>query len=247
MTYFQPFPSRINNLNLLCKMWVCKIEYFFFSVRFDHEEEQLQKYVETFSSENGSCTKDSTNLYDLVDLVLNLKQNYKSLSKCQTNSGSQQTDFLACGNVNTTRQKRSVNIPLQIRDFLKNQRRTKTRTEPLDSLSGLTNQRPFNYHSKVRKRSTTNNEELQYRPKIFMFSMKTQSDNYFVVSSFEEVILATEADCNNSVVSQSYEEYLTNYAKIQKISHVVKYVGFSILSIMVLEVSLCFSFFFLFF
>lgn len=69
-------------------------------------------------------------------------------------------------------------------------------------------------------------------PKIFLFSVHTGKDSYFLLSTFEEIHhwSATELPENTN-------NYRTEYEKIQTISHTIKYVGFCILSVMVVEVS----------
>lgn len=90
--------------------------------------------------------------------------------------------------------------------------------------------REIGHESVIQRRSVR-------EPNVFVFSLHADEGSYFVVSTFEELSATAVKKMNSTDYGSRYTVYTEEYEKIQTVSHIIKYIGFSILSVMVLEVS----------
>ena len=181
----------------------------------------MDSFVQKLMSEGRDCSIDTTHsLGDVLDLVIKTQLQSTNSTKCLRDSKSTASRKKHEGD----RTKRNVND-----DDRREMNDIKDSVIDRSSASHLKNG--------ITRRSTKWKKRKFDDPKIFVFSLDIDKENYMVISTFEDVRMSAYQDMNGSIHSSRYIGYKEENEKIQTISHTIKYIGFSILSVMVIEVS----------
>jgi flagellar biosynthesis GTPase FlhF len=191
------------------------------SVRFDHEEAELDLFTQKLKSDDKECVTDANSLGDVLDLVINTQLHSKNTTKCLHSSKSSLNSN--SHNDEAKRRKRYVTSDGE-----------REMSEKEESVMNESSASPHRYS--VKKRSTRKSKRNIHDPKVFVFTLHVDKENYMVISTFEDVCKSVLRKTNGSVHSTRYDGYKEENEKIQTISHTIKYIGFSILSVMVVEV-----------
>ncbi|XP_045176682.2 uncharacterized protein LOC123537160 isoform X1 [Mercenaria mercenaria] len=210
-------------LECLCVMAELMVDLHGIRVRFDHEEQELNLFIQTLKAENGDCSTDPTSLGDVLDFVINAHSNSRNTTRCHVRKVKNSESINKLGDNNNIQRRRRRFIY----DFIAHNDNKHQKIGDDYSVR--------NYKSFKKRRSTKEGERKKTDPSLFVFSLHVDKDNYLVISTFDELTKSAFQQTNWSTYSSKYIGYKEENEKIQTVSHTIKYIGFSILSMMVIE------------
>ncbi|KAL4225410.1 Voltage-gated hydrogen channel 1 [Mactra antiquata] len=207
-------------LECMCVIAELMVDLHGIRVIFNQEEQELKKFIDVMHSENN-CTRSHglETFSDILDLMSSINSHKENSSKL-----CQRRGFIVHNNLRQNKTAKGKNSAMKLVKSHLDDLRRRRRYLPSAAANNLS------------KRDTSNAKSVAEIPSdqtIFLFSLYTSEENYFIISTFEEMSYSPNKELPKP---KNMNDYRSEYEKIQTISHTIKYVGFFILSIMTLEV-----------
>ena len=195
---------------------------FFVEVRFEHEELELNKFVKEIIIADIPGRADLRSTSELLNFLR--RTDHAANVSCPNSCGGSPFETpLRRLNRKLSDTSRHSRIPSSQRQH-KHLGKSDQQNKAFDPIPGS------DPHISKQTRRSTHEPSCRTQPN-FIFSFETDSSNHFFIRSFDKL------DKSDPTASEEdYEFYLRKYEDYQKIAHMIKYVGFAVLSVMVFEV-----------